>query len=248
MEKKRLRISVAMASYNGEKYIKDQITSILDNLDEYAELVISDDGSTDETVAIIKEIAQVDERVKLISGPGKGIKKNFEHAIAHCMGDYIFLSDQDDIWAKNKVKVVMQIFEEKQCSLVMHDAVVVNENHTEEIMPSFFGYRGSKTGAVANLVKNSYMGCCMAFKSELKEWILPIPDEIQMHDQWIGILNDLKGNGSCLVKEKLLFYRRHEENNSDFSRNTVPVMIKNRLIFVNALWRRLHPRKRLKNS
>lgn len=88
----------------------------------------------------------------------------------------------------------------------------------------------------------------MAFKSELKEWILPIPDEIQMHDQWIGILNDLKGNGSCLVKEKLLFYRRHEENNSDFSRNTVPVMIKNRLIFVNALWRRLHPRKRLKNS
>ena len=60
--------------------------------------------------------------------------------------------------------------------------------------------------------------------------------------------NDLKGNGSCLVKEKLLFYRRHEENNCDFSRNTVPVMIENRLIFVNGLWRRLHPRKRLKNS
>ena len=86
MEKKRLRISVAMASYNGEKYIKDQITSILDNLDEYAELVISDDGSTDETVAIIKEIAQVDERVKLISGPGKGIKKNFEARFSAALG------------------------------------------------------------------------------------------------------------------------------------------------------------------
>lgn len=247
MEEEKLKISVAMASYNGEKYIKEQISSILENLDEHAELVISDDGSTDGTVAIVKEMARNDKRVKLIFGPGKGIKKNFEYAIANCTGEYIFLSDQDDIWAKNKVKVVMQTFEKEQCSLVMHDAVVVNEDNTKEIMPSFFAYRGSKTGAFANLVKNSYMGCCMAFKSSLKEWILPIPNEIQMHDQWIGVLNDLKGNGSCLVEEKLLSYRRHEENNSDFSRNTLPVMVKNRLIFVNALWRCLH-RKRLKNS
>ena len=111
MEEERLKISVAMASYNGEKYIKEQIRSILENLDEHAELVISDDGSTDETVAIVKEMARNDKRVKLIFGPGKGIKKNFEYAIANCTGEYIFLSDQDDIWAKNKVKVVMQTFE-----------------------------------------------------------------------------------------------------------------------------------------
>ena len=239
MEMEKCRISVAMASYNGAKYIKEQITSILANLKDDAELVISDDGSTDETVAIVKDIAKADRRVKLISGPGKGIKKNFEYAIANCHGDYIFLSDQDDIWAKDKVQTVMQIFEEKHCSLVMHDAVVVNEDNTEEIMPSFFAYRGSKTGAFANIVKNSYMGCCMAFKSELKEWILPIPNEIQMHDQWIGVLNDLKGTGSFITEKKLLFYRRHEENNSDFSHNTIPVMIKNRLVFIKALWRRL---------
>ena len=125
----------------------------------------------------------------------------------------------------------MQIFEEKQCSLVMHDAVVVNENHTEEIMPSFFGYRGSKTGAFANLVKNSYMGCCMAFKSELKEWILPIPDEIQMHDQWIGILNDKCYKDSYFLREPLLLYRRHGDNNSGMKHYGVFRMIRNRVVF-----------------
>ena len=239
MEEETCRISVAMASYNGEKYIGKQITSILDNLKEDAELVISDDGSTDETVAIIQTIAKADARIRLLRGPGKGIKKNFEYAIANCKGDYIFLSDQDDIWAKDKVETVMRVFEQQNCSLVMHDAVVVNEDNTKEIMPSFFEYRKSKTGAFANIVKNSYMGCCMAFRKELKEWILPVPDEIQMHDQCIGVLNDLKGSGSYMLDKKLLFYRRHEENNSDFSHNTLPVMIKNRLIFVHALVQKL---------
>ena len=84
----------------------------------------------------------------------------------------------------------------------------------------------------------------MAFRREVLQWILPIPEEIQMHDQWIGVLNDLKGSGTCIMPEKLLFYRRHEHNNSDFSHNTVPVMIKNRIVFLRALHRQL---RRLKN-
>ena len=94
------------------------------------------------------------------------------------------------------------------------------------------------------IIKNTYMGCCMAFRREVLQWILPIPEEIQMHDQWIGVLNDLKGSGTCIMPEKLLFYRRHEHNNSDFSHNTVPVMIKNRIVFLRALHRQL---RRLKN-
>lgn len=101
-------ISVAMASFNGEKYIKKQILSILDNLNEDDELVISDDGSTDCTLQIIKEFQ--DSRIKLIKGNHEGINKNFENAIVHCMGDYIFLSDQDDEWYPSKVSTVMKYF------------------------------------------------------------------------------------------------------------------------------------------
>lgn len=248
MEEKKKRVSVALAAYNGLPYIREQAESILKNLTAEDELVVSDDGSTDGTLAFLEELAGQDLRVRIISGPKKGIKKNFEHAVKNCRGSYIFLSDQDDLWAENKVETVLAAFKEHRCTLVMHDAVVVNEDNTEEIMPSFFAYRGSKSGARANIIKNTYMGCCMAFRSEILAWILPIPEEIQMHDQWIGVLNDLKGKGTCILPDRLLFYRRHEHNNSDFSHNTVPVMIKNRIIFLRALRRQLHRLKKLKHS
>lgn len=239
MEENKKRVSVALASYNGMDYLKEQTESILKNLTAEDELVISDDGSKDGTLDFLQELAEKDERVRVVEGPGRGIKKNFENALLHCRGEYIFLADQDDIWTENKVDTVLLAFREKGCSLVMHDAVVVNEDHTEEIMPSFFAYRGSKAGACANIIKNTYMGCCMAFRREVVNWILPIPEEIQMHDQWIGVINDLKGTGTGILPEKLLFYRRHERNNSDFSHNTVPVMLKNRLVFLRALHRQM---------
>ena len=92
------KISVAMATYNGEKYIKKQIESILINLNKDDELIISDDGSKDKTLDIIKSIK--DKRIKIISGPKQGVIKNFENALNNCTGEYIFLSDQDDIWGK----------------------------------------------------------------------------------------------------------------------------------------------------
>lgn len=239
MEENKTRVSVAMASYNGLPYIREQTESILKNLTAEDELVISDDGSTDGTMAFLTGLAQCDARVQILRGPGNGIKKNFENAAKHCSGDYIFLADQDDVWTEDKVKKVLAVFETQGVTLVMHDAVVVNEDNSKEIMPSFFAYRGSKAGAAANIIKNTYMGCCMAFRREVMQWILPIPEEIQMHDQWIGVLNDLKGNGTCILPEKLLYYRRHEHNNSDFSHNTLLVMIKNRIVFLRALKRQL---------
>lgn len=240
MEEKNIRVSAAMASYNGAFYIERQIESILVNLREEDELVISDDGSTDGTLQILERLKGRDARIRVIDGPGKGIKKNFENAISNCRGQYIFLTDQDDIWVENKVETVLEVFHKCGCSLVMHDAIVVNEDNTKELMPSFFAYRGSKAGAFANIVKNSYMGCCMAFKSDIMDWILPIPDEIQMHDQWIGVLNDIRKTGTCMIEDKLLFYRRHTANNSDFSHNTMPIMIRNRIVFLRALIRRMY--------
>ena len=102
-------ISVCMASYNGEKYIKEQIDSILKQLSDEDELVISDDGSTDNTLSVIQSIH--DKRIKLIHNQGEhGYSRNFENALKNSKGDYIFLSDQDDVWKDNKVETILPLY------------------------------------------------------------------------------------------------------------------------------------------
>lgn len=226
------RVSVAMAVYNGEKYLHQQLDSILVQLKGKDEVVISDDGSTDSTLAIVQTFMEKDPRIRLIRGPGAGIKQNIANAIAHTAGDFIFLADQDDVWMMDKVRRVLETFREKHCHLVVHDCIVTGAELSEIIYPSYFDYRGYGAGMLRNIWKNKYIGCCMAFHKSLVPYILPIPDDIQMHDQWIGFLNDKHRGGSVFLKEPLLYYRRHGECVSDFGTNTVPVMIKNRLLFL----------------
>ncbi len=227
------RVSVAMASYNGETYIQHQIESILNQLGENDEIIISDDGSTDDTIMIIKDFMSTDHRIKLVKGPKCGVIKNFENAINHAKGDYIFLCDQDDIWAKNKISKVLTCFKETNCTCVIHDTRVI-DNKQNTIIPSFFEFRNSKAGVIHNIIKNSYIGCCMAFRRELLDEILPIPTEIHMHDQWIGIISDIYGK-TTFLDDSLLLYRRHEDNASALSHYPVSVMLKNRFILVKEL-------------
>ena len=128
-------ISVCMASYNGEKFIKAQIGSILMQLGKDDELVISDDGSTDRTVEIIESYG--DKRIRLLHHhKNLSIAKirysrnfyytteNFENALRAAKGDFIFLSDQDDIWAENKITECMAVFSDADC--IMHNFVPFN--------------------------------------------------------------------------------------------------------------------------
>lgn len=234
-----MRVSVAMTTYNGGKYLPEQLDSILDNLSEEDEIVISDDGSTDETLKIVAQYQKKDKRIRLLEGPHKGVIFNFEHAIGACEGDYIFLADQDDVWLPNKVETVLKAFSREGAHLVIHDAQVMGEDLKETIMDSFFSYRDSKPGVWASLVKNRYMGCCMAFKKELVPIALPIPKDIPMHDQWIGMVSDRYFGKSCFLQEKLLLYRRHENAVSDFGHNSVGVMIKNRWVIYHYLKNRI---------
>lgn len=233
--KENINISVAMATYNGEKYLKEQIDSILKNLTDSDELIISDDGSTDQTSSIVKEYQKKYSQIKLIEGPKNGIKQNFVNAISHCKGKYIFLSDQDDIWLENKVNSILPLFLEND--LVVHDCIIVDSS-LNEIEPSFFEYRGSGKGIFKNIYKNTYIGCCMAFKRELVEFILPIPNNIEMHDQWIGIITEKTKKKVNFLQEKLIKYRRHEENNSQMKHYPFFKMLKNRIIFIIELKRR----------
>lgn len=229
-------ISVCMATYNGEKYIKKQINSILKQINKNDELIISDDGSTDKTKSILQSYAEKYPNIRIIEGPQKGVIKNFENALNNSKGDMIFLSDQDDIWLDNKVKNVLKEFD-KGFDLVLHDAIIVdkNENMIEE---SFFYHRKSKKGFLNNTIKNSYIGCCMAFSRNVLNYALPFPDSIEMHDWWIGLIAERVGKVS-LLNDKLLLYRRHGNNVSSFRHYPLKKMISNRVYILFKLILRL---------
>lgn len=203
-------ISVCMATYNGAEYIKEQIHSILTQLSKSDELIISDDCSTDATVSIIESIQ--DSRICLlpITGNKLGVIRNFENAILHSKGEYVFLSDQDDVWLDGKVKDCIALLATNL--MVITDCLVVN-NELRIINKSFFSMRDSKPGFFFNLWKNSYLGCCMAFRRELLEYALPIPKNAPMHDIWFGLMAQLFGVVHFLPKQ-LLMYRRHSNNAS----------------------------------
>lgn len=237
MKKRKCKISVAMASYNGEKYIKEQIDSILLQLSETDELIISDDGSKDNTKKIIESYK--DNRIKLVEGPHDGIKKNFENSIKNCSGDYIFLCDQDDVWFHNKVNEIMKIFESNSnITLVMHNAEIVDDDMKNIYPYTTFEWRKSKTGIIKNVWKNSYIGCCMAFDRKLVKNFSPIPNNIEMHDQWIGIISDKYGK-NYLLNKCLIKYRRHGDNCSSMEHHDIKTMLSNRLKFLYNFFRRI---------
>jgi len=139
-------ISVCMATFNGEKYIKEQINSILIQLDYKDELIISDDGSTDKTMEIIHKFD--DKRIKLFENKNMhGYAHNFENALKQATGDYIFFSDQDDVWLPNKVEIMLPHL--KADNFVISDAYVTNEEL--EIKGRISSWRKYKKGYIRNL-------------------------------------------------------------------------------------------------
>ena len=235
-----IRVSVAMVTYNGASYLRQQLDSILPQLGEQDELVISDDGSKDGTCSILQEYQDREAKIRILQGPRQGVKKNVQYVLQNVRGRYIFLSDQDDIWLPEKLKRVLQEFQDQQVSIVIHDAkVCAGEDCSTTLMGSFFAFRGAGAGVLKNMIKNTYIGCCMAFRRELLEIVCPIPNQIEMHDQWIGILGDYFVGKSCFLKEPLLLYRRHEENQSAMTHYGIGKMLRNRLVFFFFFWTRV---------
>lgn len=201
-------VSVVLAAYKGEKYICEQVLSILSQLGENDELIISDDYPAGETRTVLSSVIDGDSRIKYVPGPGRGVIKNFEYGITLAQGDYIFLSDQDDKWLPEKVDTVKKAFE-GGAVLVMHNSYIT-DGELNLSGETAFSVNGTKTGTLRNIIKNSYQGSCMAFDKKLKEKILPFPENLPMHDQWIGLCAEHCGR-VVLLDECLMLYRRHSE-------------------------------------
>ena len=232
-------VSVCLATFNGEKYLKEQIDSILCQLSSEDELIISDDGSIDNTIEIISSFIKNDTRIKLhFNEKQKGVVGNFENTLNHASGDYIFLADQDDIWLPNKVETVVNYLQKYDC--VESDARIIDTNDNI-ICDSFIKKNKSGKGFFHNLIKNGYLGCCMAFNKKILKHALPFPANIPMHDMWIGLIAEIFGK-TLFLNEPLISYRRHELNfsmTSEKSKNTLFIKLRYRLILLVDLIKRL---------
>ena len=202
-----------MATYNGAVYIKEQLESILSQIGPEDEIVISDDGSTDATLDVIKSIGS--PCIRIVQGPRmKSPSKNFEHALAQAKGDIIFLCDQDDVWQPNKVAVMLQALKTAAC--VVSDCCVVDAQ-LNVMAPSFYHVVRKHEGRWYNLlVRNCYLGCCMVMRREVLDKALPFPKTVPMHDIWLGNVAAFYYS-LRFIPDILMAYRRHGKNASTTS-------------------------------
>lgn len=226
-----MKISVVLPYYDGGKYIKEQLDSILKQLGDGDEVILSIDQALDGSMEVLKQYAKTDKRVRLLRGPKKGVVKNIQRAVKAASGDIIFMSDQDDVWVDNKVERVMKAFSNPNVSAVLHNAEIVDEN-LKKIGQTTFEWRDSKPGFWKNFLKNSYIGACMAFRSELRKYIFPIPDKIFMHDYWIGARAEEVGE-VIFLREPLLLYRRHSSNVTALEHESIRFMVRKRFYILS---------------
>lgn len=178
-------VSVALPVYNGALYLAEQLDSILQQLEVQDEIVVAYQSSADDSLEILKRYQAADPRVKILENKQTGITANFNLAIAHCTGDYIFLSDQDDVWLPEKRRVVLEAFASTNADMIIHNAV-----HTDAQLHrdnrTFFEIYPIGPGKWKNIKKPRMSGCCMAFSRGMRDKLLPLP-EIYGYDQWLPL-------------------------------------------------------------
>jgi len=210
----RPKVSVCMATYNGGKFINDQIVSILSVLSKDDELIICDDNSNDNTLNVIKSFK--DERLKLQYYKNNiGYVGNFERALSLASGEIVFLSDQDDIWHIDKYKVVLDYFiQNPRLVALSHSLFKFEENNSMEGLV----INGKKEGAQKSLnflskqfISPDIFGCGLIFRNTLLEYALPFPSAAYSHDHWLSIIAALFGDFHYL-KTPLVYYRQHDNN------------------------------------
>ena len=252
-----MKTSVAMCTYNGEKFIKSQIESILNQSLPIDEIVICDDGSNDKTIEIIMQF-QLEYPSKISfhkNSVNLGSNKNFEKAISLCKGDYIFLSDQDDIWKKNKVEKIIQYFSKNEAAeAVFSNAELINDTDkkfTDNNLWNSIGFIENQLSKPIDLYhhikfkSNTVTGATLCIKQEIKSLILPIPDIHKFHhDEWIAIIIASRRKLEYLT-DQLIYYRIHTEQQIGAKGNLNKNRLKNHLATANHILEHTTPKRYL---
>lgn len=213
-------ISVAICIYNGAKYIEEQLNSIINQSIQPDEIIVCDDCSSDGSIDIISNVLQNTLiKYKIIKNEVNiGVIKNFEKALINCSGEYIFLSDQDDVWVYDKIEKIISYFNtDINTKVIFTDAELVNHNLKkmnialwETIDKNIYNLKTQDDLFEFVLNHNIMTGATMAIKSDFLDEILPFT-YFWMHDYWIAI-NSILHSNYLMLPEKLILYRQHESN------------------------------------
>ncbi|CAM4029775.1 glycosyltransferase family 2 protein [Flavobacterium weaverense] len=208
-------VDIAMATYNGEKYLLAQLESILSQSFTDFRLFIRDDGSSDSTIEIIKSYAKKDSRIHFIDDNlgNLRVSRNFEQALTYCTAPYIMFADQDDVWFKNKIDVSLSYI--KKVELIDKPVLVFsNSILSSETLDKEYGNNYSQDLDVtlkSFLFGNAgYQGAAMIFNQKLKQMALPFLANSCVHDYHISLIGLLLGN-VCFINTPLMLYRRHSD-------------------------------------
>ena len=230
----RSQVSVAMATYNGEQYVREQLESIAHQDLQPLELVVADDGSTDATLQIVGDFARYAPfPVKVFRNETRlGYADNFLKAASLCRGDLIAFCDQDDVWVEQKLKVCAKFFADPEVLLVAHSAwTLLDSGERGRLFPRFKRTRVSDIGTCDPFA--FVHGFAMIIRSELLEiaHIVPRPARFLGHDQWCWFWAASIGKIATL-SEALALYRQHEQNVFGASEAGVALRAKNIAITV----------------
>lgn len=198
-------VSIAMATYNGGKYLKEQLDSIYNQTYKNIEVIVSDDCSSDKTIDILKEYKYKYGLQYFVNETNLGFKKNFEKVMSLCSGDFIALADQDDIWIENKIEVLMK---EIGKSSLIHSACSLIDENSNEISPLWIKEDDFRYSFAKFIFGNTVTGCTVLFKKELLKNAFPIPSGEKYHDWWLALLAT-KMNGITYCDQALVKYRQH---------------------------------------
>ncbi|MBE0498207.1 MAG: glycosyltransferase family 2 protein [Campylobacterales bacterium] len=204
------RISIAMTTFNGEKFLQEQLESLLNQTYSNIEILICDDCSTDGTLNILSLYKHVVNLKYIQNKKRLGVAKNFEKVLSLCCGDYIALADQDDIWEKDKIQV---LYENIGDALLIHsDAKLIDQNNNV-LSESYFLKSNKKLRKNLHeyFFDNDVTGCTALFKKELLEPALPFPANVAVHDWWLAICASKHGKIKYLDRP-LIAYRQHQHN------------------------------------
>jgi glycosyltransferase involved in cell wall biosynthesis len=214
MKLKQKPVFIALATYNGEKFLHEQLDSIYNQTYKNIEVIASDDCSTDGTVEILKEYKKKYGLKYFVNKKNSGFVKNFEKAISKCKGDYIALADQDDIWMPDKIERLVS--EIGDYSLICSDAELI-DGRGQKIADSFQRYSNNYIADgkdFATMVfRNFVTGCTALITKDLIRKALPIPDGVHHHDWWLALIAS-KTNGLKYLNEPLIKYRQHSSNDT----------------------------------
>jgi len=221
------KITIVLATYNGELYLKEQLDSILNQSFKDYSLLIGDDGSTDNTLNILKEYQKRYSHITVLKNRERlGVVYNFEKLINQVSTDYIALCDQDDIWDIDKLEKSIEYLENnnQEKPLMFHCDLRGISGDNKKLYNSFFEMRGYAffvdRAVDVMLGRCGVMGNTIVFNQALKKKILPFPKDLMVHDYWIALVNEFFGR-RVTYNKPLLSYRLHANNTSKSFRKSI---------------------------